>query len=108
MSCKLAHHPRIVKLEKDAIYYWIVKHEGSEAQDIFSHKEAFYEFKSHHIAILSVGINIGTNSPSSLYLWGTPADSKVFLGTIVAFKKPVVETVKNPATPSPKTRRGIF
>ena len=40
------------------MYYWIVKHDGSEAQDIISYREELNAFRLHHIIVESL-------SPSS-------------------------------------------
>jgi hypothetical protein len=36
------------------MYYWIVKHDGSETQDIISYREELSAFRPHHIVVESL------------------------------------------------------
>ena len=36
------------------MYYWIVKHDGSEAQDLISYREELNAFRPHHVVVESL------------------------------------------------------
>ena len=53
---------RILNVQITMMYYWIVKHDGSEDQDIISYKEDLMTLRQHHIVIESLSPFLNTAS----------------------------------------------
>jgi len=118
-------------MQTTMMYYWIVKHDGSEDQDIISYREELVTLRQHHIVVESLSPMLKTNASFALSrristerTWRDLNDTLVTylqlqrvqddkeqpalgvnIGTIVAFKSPAAQNVKVSFS---KSRAGIF